>query len=97
MREPLPHLSPSWDLVYLALDYQGMYMEIGDSSANPRFYNRRDQRWESQPIDYTRSNVLMLYGVEAAVMPKDELIAYKARLDREVDHQDIQEMSAASH
>ncbi len=33
---------------------------------------------------------------EAAVMPKDELIAYKAMLDREVDHQDIQEMSAAS-
>jgi hypothetical protein len=97
VREPLPHLSPSWDLVYLALAYQGMYMEIGDSSANPRFYNRRDQRWESQPIDYARSNILTLYGVEAAVMPKAELIAYKAMLDREVDHQDIQEMNAASH
>lgn len=97
VREPAPHLSASWDLVYLALAYQDVYIEIGDTSTNPRFYNRRDQRWVSQAIDFARSNIITLYGVEAAIMPKDELIAYKAMLEREVDHQDIQEITEASH
>jgi len=93
IREPLPHLSASWDLVYMALDYQGVPIEIGDSSANPRFYNRRDQRWEDQPIHYANSNIMTVYGVAVAVMPKDELLSYKAMLDREVDHLDIQEIA----
>lgn len=97
VREPAPHLSASWDLVYLALVYQDVYIEIGDTSSNPRFYNRRDQRWESQVIDFARSNVMTLYGAEAAIMPKDELIAYKAMLEREVDYQDMREIAETSH
>lgn len=96
VRELSPHHSESWDLIYMALDYQGMLIEIGDSFANPRFYNRRDQRWEGQPIHYADSKIMMLYGVEVAVMPKDELLAYKSMLDRDVDHIDIQEIAAAS-
>jgi hypothetical protein len=34
--------------------------------------------------------------VEVAIMPKDELLAYKAMLDREVDHLDIEQMTAVS-
>ncbi|GHO46541.1 hypothetical protein [Ktedonospora formicarum] len=92
IRQALPHRSDSWDLVYLALDYQNIYIEIGDTSTNPRFYNRIDQRWESQNIDFTHSVELELYGVKVDVMPRAELIRYKTMLDREVDHQDIKEM-----
>jgi hypothetical protein len=92
VREPLPHLSASWDLVYLALNYQGVYIEIGDSSTDPRFFNRVDGRWEPQVIDYAASIKAKLYGVELAVMPRDELIRYKAMLAREVDALDISEM-----
>jgi hypothetical protein len=38
----------------------------------------------------------MVYGVEAAIMPKDELLAYKAMLEREVDYQDMREIEEAS-
>lgn len=96
VREPLPHLSVSWDLIYLALVYQDMYIEIGDASANPRFYSHRDQRWEPQHIDFANSIIIHLYGVEVAVMPKSELLAYKAMLEREVDHLDIGEINADS-
>lgn len=96
IRELLPHHSESWNLFYMALDYHGMQIEIGDTSTNPRFYNRRDERWEDQPIHYTDSNIMTLYGVEVAVMPKDELLAYKAMLDRDVDHLDIQEIADAA-
>ena len=90
-----PHLSASWDILYLALNYQGMQIEIAESTTNPRFYNHRDGRWEDQPIDFAASTFLSLYGVEVALMPKDELIAYKAMLDREVDHLDLEQIAAA--
>ncbi len=55
VRKPMPHRSAAWDLIYLALETQGVLIEIGDSSTNPRFCNRIDQRWEPQVIDYTSS------------------------------------------
>ncbi len=94
VRQPLTHLSASWDLVYLALEFQGVLIEIGDSSTNPRFYNRTDRQWEPQVIDYACSHVARLYGVDLAVMPQEELIRYKRMLDREVDHVDIEQMRA---
>ena len=96
VREPLPHRSAAWDLVYLALSYQGVWIEIGDSSTHPRFYNARDQRWEWQAIDYAASRVCMLYRIAVAVMPRAELLRYKAMLDREVDHLDIAQMIATT-
>lgn len=95
-REPLPHHSDSWNLVYMALEYHDIWIELGDISTNPQFYNRRDQRWEAQVIGFSRSNIMQLYGVEVAVMPKGELLNYKAMLERDVDHQDIREVSASS-
>ena len=92
-REPLLHKSDSWDLIYIALEYYNIWIEIGDITTKPSFYNHRDQRWEPQIIDFARSNTINMYGVEVQVMPKDELISYKAMLDRPVDHQDSQEIA----
>ena len=92
-REPLPHHSESWDLIYMALEYHDISIEIGDTSTNPRFYNRRDGRWEPQPITFASSTIMTLYGTQVCLMPRDELLAYKAMLQREVDYQDIEEIS----
>lgn len=96
IREFAPHLSASWDIRYLALAYQSMQIEIAESTTNPRFYNHRDGRWEDQVIDFAASTRIFLYGVEVAVMPKDELLAYKSMLDRDVDHLDTAQMAANS-
>lgn len=93
VRQPLSHRSLAWDLIYLALEYQDVYIEIGDSSTAPCFYNKIDQCWQPQVIDYAASNTVRLYGVDLAVMPKAELIRYKTMLDRDVDHKDIQEIN----
>jgi hypothetical protein len=93
VRQPLPHRSAAWDLVYLALEVDGVLIEIGDSSSAPRFFNRHAGRWEAQVIDYSASQTARLYGVEVAIMPKGELLRYKAMLDREVDHLDIEQMT----
>ena len=92
-RAPAPHRSAAWDLVYLAMEYQDVQIEIGDSSTDARFYNRIDQRWEAQVIDYTASQIVRLYGVDVAMMPKAELLRYKRMLDREVDHLDLQQIA----
>jgi hypothetical protein len=96
IREWAPYRSVSWDILYLALNYQGVHIEVAESTTHPRFYNHRDGRWEDQPIDFTTSTLIRLYGVEVAIMPKDELLAYKAMLDREVDHLDIEQITAVS-
>ncbi len=96
IREFTPYLSASWDIRYFALNYQGVQIEIAESTASPRFYNHRDGRWEDQVIDFTASTLVFVYGVEVAIMPKDELLAYKSMLDREVDHVDIEQMTAVS-
>lgn len=93
VRAPGPHRSESWDLVYLAMFYEDVEIEIGDSSTDPKFYNVIDQRWAPQIIDFEASEMRTVYGVEIPVMPKDELIRYKRMLDREVDHMDIREIS----
>jgi RimJ/RimL family protein N-acetyltransferase len=93
VRSPRRHRSASWDLVFIVLDYHGVSIEIGDSSSDPRFYNRRDQRWEQQVIDYTASQRVMLYDVDVDVMPRDELLRYKTMLDRPVDRADIRAMA----
>jgi len=92
-REPIPWKSDSWDLIFMALEYENIWIEIGDVKTGPRFYNRRDGRWEAQVIDFDKSVMIDLYGVEGAVMPKDELLEYKAMLGREVDHVDIGELT----
>jgi hypothetical protein len=96
IREWSPWRSASWEIIFLALNYQGMHIEIAESSANPRFYNRRDGRWEDQSIHFAASTHMQLYNVEVALMPKDELLAYKAMLERDVDHLDIEQINAFS-
>ena len=73
-----------------------MQIEIAEATTNPRFYNHRDGRWEDQPINFAVSTIMQLYGVEVAIMPKDELLAYKAMLVREVDQLDIAQITALS-
>jgi hypothetical protein len=92
IREWTPWRSDSWDILYMALNYKDMQIEIAESSTHPRFYNRRDGRWEDQPINYAASTWMQFYGVEVALMPKNELLTYKAMLDREVDHLDIEQI-----
>jgi hypothetical protein len=79
----------------VALNYQGMQIEIGEATTNPRFYNHRDGRWEDQRIDLLASSQVDLYGVQVRIMPKDELLAYKAMLERDVDLFDIAQLTAA--
>jgi hypothetical protein len=96
IRDLAPYRSATWDLRYLALSYQGIQIELAESSAKPRFYNQREHRWEDQVIAFATSTHMLLYGVEVAIMPKGELLAYKSLLDRAVDRLDVEDMTTVS-
>lgn len=86
----------TWDLTFLKINYGGQRIELGDSSTAPRFFNVRDGCWERQQIDYLNPTIVKVYGLTVEVMPKDELIRYKAALGRAVDLMDITQMNDAS-
>ena len=73
-----------------------MQIEIAESTSTPRFFNHRDGHWEHQEIHFATSTRIHLYGVDVAITPKDELLLYKAKLDRDVDHLDRELISAVS-
>lgn len=93
---PEHYVDETWDVTFLKADYQGQRIELGDSSTTPRFFSARDSFWEKQRIDYASPTSARIFGVEVEVIPKDELIRYKASLGREVDLVDIDQMMGAS-
>lgn len=92
---PQHYRDESWDLVFMKLDHGRVRIEIGDSSANPRLFDQIAQRWTDQRIDFSRSVQHTAFGVCVPVIPKQELIAYKTALNRDVDLVDIAQIAAA--
>lgn len=92
---PRHYRDACWDLVFMKLDHGKVRIEIGDSSANPRYFDQLTQRWTDQRIDFTRSVQHKAFGIRVPVIPKPELIAYKTALNRDVDLIDIAQITAA--
>lgn len=90
---PEHFVDDSWDITFMKIDYRGQRIELGDSSTEPKFFNWKDRRWEVQRVDYERSAIAEVFGVEVLVMPKDELLRYKSALGREVDVADIEQIT----
>jgi hypothetical protein len=80
-----------WDLVYVKIDYDGQRIEMGDAD-NTRIYDAKTQTWIKQEIDFACSEMIEVYRVVVPVMPKAQLIEYKAILSREVDDIDLRQM-----
>jgi hypothetical protein len=77
-----------WDITYMKLTHGGQKIEIGDSRA-PRIRDRGTGAWIEQRIDFEASVICEVLACRVPVMPRDQLIAYKRVLDREVDRSDI--------
>jgi hypothetical protein len=94
-RAPRPYRDDAWDLTFAQIVYAGQKIELG-GILDARYYDRVEGCWRPQVVDFSRSRWVELFRVVVPVMPKEELIAYKSRLGREVDRQDLAEIAAAS-
>jgi hypothetical protein len=90
---PEHYVDDQWDLTFLKANFGGQKVELGDSSTHPRYFNVEAGHWEAQRVAYESSVTIRVFGVEVEVMPKDELIRYKRRLGREVDLNDVEQLT----
>jgi hypothetical protein len=93
---PEDYQDESWRLRFMKIDYGPVRIEIGDTSGEPEFFDPVAHRWVLQHIDFSRSVSRTAFGVVLPVMPLEDLLNYKAALNRPVDLLDIAELTAAN-
>jgi hypothetical protein len=93
--KPFKHYTEDvWDIEYFQLKYNGQKIEIA-VSPGARFFDKKKSEWVDQTIDFSKSQIGEFEKIQIPVMPRDELVAYKRLLGREVDRADIDEIGEA--
>lgn len=90
-RLPSPYQDECWDLTFMKLDYEGRQIEIGGADG-ARYFDRQAGLWREAGIRFDVSVERRIFGILLPVMPLEQLIEYKQRLDRDVDRQDVAEI-----
>ncbi len=85
--------SEGWNLEYVQFTYKGIKVEVGNARG-AQIYDATTSSWVLLKIDFSKSVSKSIYGLEVPVMPCDELIAYKQKLSRKVDLEDIRSISS---
>lgn len=91
---PEHHRGEQWDLVYVKFDYHGQDVEVG-SAKECKIRKLHSSDWITKKIQFDNYELHELYGVQLRVMAKDELVAYKCILGREVDLEDVAQINGS--
>ncbi len=94
VRPPSHFVNESWDITFMAMDYQGQRIEIGLAEGT-KIFDPGSGKWVMADIDFNVSQRRVIEGVDVWVMPKEQLLKYKRLLAREVDVQDICDLENA--
>ncbi len=89
---PIRHKDDTWDLEYMSIMYENQKIEIANGD-NPKIFNRSSRSWQVQSINYELSNRCQIFGSDLLIMPMSELLEYKAMLGRDVDMEDIRDIT----
>jgi hypothetical protein len=90
---PMLHVSESWRVYVMTLEYEGQEIDIG-GAYEAQLFNTLTQEWEQFPIHLDTAEVRKVFGKKVLVCNKQELITYKQKLGREVDKQDVAELAS---
>ena len=81
-----------WDRVALSLSFDGVTIDVCITEA-ARFREAATGSWRDAAIDPRASVTVKVRGVEAPVMPREQLLDQKRRLDREIDRRDLSDLA----
>jgi len=81
----------NWDLYLMTLDYAGQEIDICDSNSKIKDY--MTEKWIENRVDFSRVVIQDIFGLRTPVVPIEDLIRYKKILKREVDVEDIKNLS----
>ena len=88
---PAFHTGTHWRLAYQILNYCGQQIEICDAG-KAKYLDTQNNMWIKKDIDFTESETIEIFGISTKVIPKDDLLEYKSRTNREVDIIDIEQI-----
>ena len=87
---PAQYRDDSWDLRLMTLKYLDQEIDIAGSRA--KIFNYSTQQWEPCPGDFETIEMKEVFGMMVPVESKKSLIAYKTKLDRQVDRDDVHQL-----
>ncbi|MDE1874372.1 MAG: hypothetical protein KGI04_04650 [Candidatus Micrarchaeota archaeon] len=88
---PGRYLDRHWDLRLMTLRYRGQTIDVCDID-NEKIFDRLSEKWVRME-DTLSGKRMTIYGTRALVMPKRALVAYKKRLGRGVDLEDVRQLT----
>ena len=89
---PTHYMGREWDVNYLSINYHGQDVDLIGSNSQ-KIFNKNTHRWENFKINLSKSTKKKVFGLIVPVIPKKELISYKAKIKRDVDVIDVEFLS----
>lgn len=86
---PARFLDETWDLELLTLMYRDQQIDLNGAHRG-RVFDKKRNTWVTLQTDFSQSPQCEILGCRVRVIPKDELVAYKSMLAREVDLLDVE-------
>lgn len=80
-----------WDLQLMTLKYENQKIDIAGRDTI-MIFDKSQGVWIPAHRDMTVSVDIEVYGIVVPVIPKEALIAYKKKINREVDREDVQQL-----
>jgi hypothetical protein len=81
----------SSDIFLMTLDYHGQKINLIGAD-KIKLFNKQSELWDELVSDLSRAKLNVVLGIEVPMIPLRELIAYKTKMARDVDIQDVQEI-----
>lgn len=91
---PERYRDEQWDCYFMEVDYAGEEIELAEADRT-RYRRDADAPWHDAGVDFEKSARRVAFGVEMPVMPLEELLDYKRRIGREVDREDVDELTGS--
>ena len=91
---PAHYTDEAWDLELMTLEYLGQEIDLG-GAFRARVFDQEAGAWAPMVADFSTAVSREVLGLVVPVVCREDLIAYKRKLGREVDRLDVAAMEAA--
>lgn len=88
---PERYTDKDWDLNLMTLNHRGQEIDI--AGTNAQIFDKESQSWENCPGDLETVEMKEIFGKIVPTESRDSLIAYKTKLARPVDIEDIRQLT----
>ena len=87
---PARYKDDNWDLELMTLKYEGQEIDI--AGTNAKIFNYETTQWEPCSGNLESIEMKDVFGRKVPIESSDSLIAYKTKLAREVDLEDVRQL-----